>query len=474
MTVRVMKFGGSTVGTVASLTQVLSIILHERQINQHLVVVVSALDGVTDMLLEAAHLARMDNQRGYRRIAATLRTRHLALVDHLPLGPQERTSLNADLDRLLFDMLDECQKITELPDENDNLSPASSDRVIGVGERLAARIIAALLRQNDLRGVAIDGTELIITDQTYGNARPSIDETRERVEHHLRPLIERNIVPVVTGFIGSTSSGQPTTIGRGGSDLTASLLAQILQADELWIWSDVDGIMTTDPREIKEAVNVPLLSYDEMAELSYFGARILHPRMVEPLRQRQIPLRVKNIFRPQHAGTLIQGKSTSATDPNDQIKAVSMVYGVGLSSQQRGPINRIIEEIDKMMRNRSGDHADVLIVSQSARASFLCFVVPTNLGGIETAEDVRASLEAHLQESTPNIWHTQLISIVTAIGSAFEHNHLLESRILSQLTNLTILNVSRNPSGCGFSVIVSADYGERTLQRIHDLIINSA
>ena len=160
MTTLVMKFGGSAVGTVAALTQVLSIILHEVNHRDRLIVVASALDGVTDMLLEAAHLAQVANQRGYRRIAATLRTRHLALAEQLPLGTQERNALNADIDRLLFEMLDECQSVANNP--NESLSPEISDRIIGVGEKLSARIIAALLRNNDLRGVAFDGTDVIV------------------------------------------------------------------------------------------------------------------------------------------------------------------------------------------------------------------------------------------------------------------------------------------------------------------------
>lgn len=167
-----MKFGGTSVGMTMGLTQLLSIVLYERERWERLMLVVSALDGVTDQLIEAAHLALLNNRRGYRRIVATLRTRHLALIEHLPLGITERNALQADIDHLLFDMLDACQNMP------DNLSeaerPEAIDRIISTGERLSARIVAALLRQNNLRGVAIDGGDVIITDNVFGNATPNI------------------------------------------------------------------------------------------------------------------------------------------------------------------------------------------------------------------------------------------------------------------------------------------------------------
>jgi aspartate kinase len=295
MNTLIMKFGGNAVGTVTALTQVLSIILHEEKRWDKLIVVVSALDGVTDMLLEAAHLAQLSNQRGYRRIAATLRTRHLALIDQLPLGQNERHALSADIDHLLFEMLDVCQSVANTPTEH--LSAQISDRIIQVGERLSARIVAALLRQNHLRGVAMDGTDIIVTDDIFGNATPQLEPTQQRIETHLTPLLERQIIPVVTGFIGGTADGQVTTMGRGGSDYTASVLSICTQAKEVWLWSDVDGMMSTDPREVDNARVIETLTYQEVAEMAHFGARILHPRMIQPLAKAQIPLRIKNIYK---------------------------------------------------------------------------------------------------------------------------------------------------------------------------------
>ncbi|MEO8396913.1 MAG: aspartate kinase, partial [Chloroflexota bacterium] len=246
MSTLIMKFGGTSVGMTMGLTQLLSIVLYERERWERLILVVSALDGVTDQLIEASHLALLNNRRGYRRIVATLRTRHLALIEYLPLGNTERNALQADIDRLLFDMLDVCQN---MPDNlTDSAKPEAIDRIISTGERLAARIVAALLRQNNLRGVAIDATDVIITDDVFGNATPNLPLTRDRIAANVLPLLNRGIIPVITGFIGATPNGKTTTLGRGGSDYTASIVGVCSDAQEVWVWTDVDGMMTADPR----------------------------------------------------------------------------------------------------------------------------------------------------------------------------------------------------------------------------------
>ncbi|MBZ0278497.1 MAG: aspartate kinase, partial [Anaerolineae bacterium] len=237
----VMKFGGSCIGTTPTLTQTLNIVLHERHQWERLVLVVSALDGVTDMLIEAVDQAHLGDQRGYRRIAATLRTRHMALVGHLPLEKNERAALETDIDRLLFEMLNLYQGIAQ--SRNEAEARSKYEATIGMGERLSSRIVAALLRQNGIPSVAIESTDLIITDDVVGSATPDLIQTQTRISQQLLPLLEHNIIPVVTGFIGATHSGRITTLGRGGSDYTASILGGCLSAQEVWIWSGVDGMM---------------------------------------------------------------------------------------------------------------------------------------------------------------------------------------------------------------------------------------
>jgi aspartokinase/homoserine dehydrogenase 1 len=467
MTTLIMKFGGTAVGTVSALSQVLSITLHEVKRWDRLILVASALDGVTDMLLEAAHLAQVANQRGYRRIAANIRTRHMALADALPLGSQERAALHADIDRLLFEMLDVCQTVASTP--SDVLSPEVSDQIIGVGEKLAARIIAGMLRNNNLRGVAIDGNEVIMTDAVHGNATPLMDATREKINSHLIPMLGRQIVPVVTGFIGASLDGKPTTMGRGGSDYTASILATTTNANEVWIWSGVDGMMSADPREVDDATIIEEMSYDEVAELAYFGARILHARMVRPLQERRIPLRVKNVFKPQQMGTLIRDARASH---ENRIIAVTSIPGIGLTANRSGSLVNVTKIVDDTLFDTTGSRADVMISSQSSSRSFMCFIVPTSAGGIEAVVAIRSALQSNIATLHDSAtWTVEPVSVITAVGEGLSSNTMLEAQILQKLAGIRIIGLTQGPSRCSLSVIVHPDDADMALHRIHDLTL---
>lgn len=468
MTTLVMKFGGSSVGTTTTLSQVLSIVLYENEQWDRLILVVSALDGVTDALLEAAHLAQLGNQRGYRRIIANLRTRHLALIEELPLGITERTALQADIDRLLFDLLDIYQTMAQTP--ADTVVPDKVDATIGVGERLAARIIAALLRQNDLRSVAIDGTNLIVTNDIFGNAMPNIDLTRELILNNLLPMLDRNIIPVVTGFISATAKGIPTTMGRGGSDLTASVIGVCAKADEVWIWTAVDGMMTADPREVPGTRVIPTLSYQEVAELAYFGARILHARMVAPLSQERIPLRIKNVYKPQQAGTLIHTASANRTRT---LKAVTSIPGLGLLANRSGSLSPISLLVDQTLFATTHAHAEVMISSQASSSSFVCFLIPTSAGP-EAVHSAKQMLEEKLRDNPESeAWLVNPVSIITAISERLDEWPELTSSVLQAIGKARVLGITQGPAHCTLSIIVEPQDAEDVLLLIHQLIVNS-
>jgi len=467
MTTLAMKFGGSAIGTISALTQVLSIVLHERTQWKHVLIIASALDGVTDMLLEAGHLAQLSNHRGYRRIAATLRTRHLALVEQLPLGTTERAALQADVDRLLFEMLDICQQVSNTPGER--LSAEVSDKVVCVGERLSARIIAALLRQNGLRGVAIDGTDIIVTDTIHGNATPIFDLTQQRVNENLNPMLERQIIPVVTGFIGMSTDGKTTTMGRGGSDYTASILSLCTNASEVWVWSGVDGMMTADPHEVDNARVIEQLTYEEVAEMAFFGARILHPRMITPLKDHQIPLRVKNVYKPQQAGTLISNQETPTPS---MPKAVTVIQGIGLHTNRSGDVSEITKTVDNTLFDVAGIHAEVTITSQSSMETFMSCIIPTSVGN-----DIIDSLTSklHFEIETLNDtseWHVEPVSIVTIIGQDMSPIHTWYAKIFGAIEGTTIKAIAFGPSNCSLSLVIDQFAEDDVIEQLHQLILS--
>ncbi len=467
MNTLVMKFGGSSIGTTDALTQVLSIVLHEREQWDQLVLVASALEGVTDGLIEAAHLAQMGQQRGYRRIVANLRTRHLALIDELPLGTTERAALHADIDRLLFDMLDLYQGMSQITSK---VTSEAVDATIGVGEKLAARIIAALLRQNNLRSVALDTTSLIVTDDVPGNATPNIALTRTQIGQNLVPLLERKIVPVVTGFIGATSKGKPTTLGRGGSDYTASVLGVCINATEIWIWTDVDGMMTADPRDIVDARVIPSLSYEEAAELAYFGARVLHTRMIGPLRDDKIPLRIKNVYKPQQTGTLI---SDTASGRSRTLKAITSISGLAVEAKRTGEFSPIPVVYDKAIMAAPNSQLDIILSAQSATHSLACFLIPTTAGP-DAIHTIRLTMEENLQANplTQN-WVVKNITFVTAICANFDNWPTVTATIMQRLKHLHILALSYGPSNSSVTLVVENKEAEEALSLIHEMVVSN-
>ena len=468
MSTLVMKFGGASLGTSAGLAQALRIVAETVQSWDRLVIVVSALDGVTDMLLDAAHFARIDHPRGYRRIAANLRTRHLALTDLLPLDCPDHHTLKADLDRLISGLLDDCQAISQ--NLEDELSPMHSDRVVAVGERLSARIIAALLRYNDIRGVAVDGTELLVTDEVHGNANPELAPTAQRIDSVLKPILERDIIPVVSGFIGVTSSGATTTLGRGGADYSASVVSALLEADELWIWTDVQGMMTADPRYQPNAQVIPQLSYEEAADFAYFGARVLHARMIAPLAEAGLPLRIKNIFQPAAPGTRV---SADASRREPAIKAVTSIQGIALRRPSSGSLAGATRLVGNTLFKTLGMRSEVLIASQSANSSFICFVIPTSIG-VDGVDRLRRALEAKMAEYPEKMpWTIETVSLVTIIGTSLHvaPNHL--ARVLEKLHDIEMYAVALGASTCCFNVAMARGDSTKAIARLHEAIVRS-
>ena len=463
-----MKFGGASLGTSAALAQVLNIIANETGKWDKVLVVVSALEGVTDMLLDAAQLACIANQRGYRRIAANLRTRHLALIDQLPLDRPDRNTLEADIDQLLSDMLDQCLAIAN--NLSQELSPMHSDTVVAVGERLSARIIAALLRQNGIRSVAVDGSDILITDDVHGNANPNTDLTARRVSELLAPMLQRDMIPVVTGYIGATADGKTTTLGRGGTDYTASVVSALLGADELWIWTDVDGMMSADPRELSNARVISQLVYDEAADLAYFGARILHARMIAPLAERDLPLRIKNVFRPQLTGTLV---SASLGDSKPTIKAVTSIQGLSLRRRASGSLAGVTRLVGNTLFKTLGMRTEVLIASQSSNSSFLCLVIPTSIG-IDGVDRLRDALQAKMAEYPEKMpWRIETVSLVTAIGSSLNSAPKLLAQVLDQLTDIEVYGIALGASNCSVTVALPLRSSRKAVRNIHEFIVRN-
>jgi len=466
MATLVMKFGGAAVGTSASLQQVLRIITQQAERWQHVLVVVSALDGVTDALLEAAKLAQIDDTRSYRRITANLRSRHFAMIEQLILGSPEQKALHAEIDQLLSNLLDACQQIAQSLEAE--LAARDSDRVVAVGERMAAHIVAAALRQRGIRSVAVDGAELLITDDRHGNANPDLGMTAQNVQKLLAPMLQRGTLPVVTGFIGKTAQGATTTVGRGGTDYSASILSALLPAQAMWLWANVDGIMTADPRLLANARTVPKLSYQEAADLANFGARILHTRMIGPLADCRLPLQIKNIHDPDAAGTLVAAEAEPGTAT---IKAVTSIHGMLLRCDTlpapRSAGSRSRQDILRGL----GWQGPTFMEAQAATSSRICVLVPTSLGS-HRASRLEKRWRKQLDASDEGrSWQIEPVVLVTLVGRDLQRAPRLLAQCLEQIDGQILHGLGFGASHSSFTLVLPLAAERESLKRLHELVL---
>jgi aspartate kinase len=312
---RVMKFGGTSVGDAECIRRVAEIIA-DAALEGPIVAVISAMSGVTDRLIHAARCAATGETIVASEISAVLRELHFAVLDTLISDLNDYSVLAAEID----DLVDETSSLCLKTAQRRELTSRLLDAITSIGERLSTRLVAGVLRTMGNPGIAVDATELIITNDLHGKAEPLMDQTRERARARLLPLLNEGAIPVVTGFIGATTRSAITTLGRSGSDYSATILAAALDANEVVLWKDVDGILTADPRIISDARNQPSLSYREATDLALFGAKALHLKTLHPVMAAGIRVQIRNCFDPESPGTTI----TSRGDvEGNRVKAVA-------------------------------------------------------------------------------------------------------------------------------------------------------
>jgi len=309
----VHKFGGTSVGNAERISSTADIIIEQQnrlrgksssedsKTRLEMVVVVSAMSGVTDQLISGGRAAAEGRDSVYREIKSRLLQRHLEAAETLLNHSPERLEVGGLIEDRLHDLERLYRSIAVLGE----FTVRGCDAVTSLGEQLSANLLAAVLRERGARAQAVPATELIVTDENFGAARPLKELTNQRLAQRVKPLVERGVIPVITGYIAATERGVTTTLGRGGSDYTAAIVGAGLGAEEVWIWSDVDGILTADPNLVPQARTLAELSYSEAIELAYYGADVLHPKTIRPVTEIGIPLRILNSFNPGHAGTLI-------------------------------------------------------------------------------------------------------------------------------------------------------------------------
>jgi aspartokinase/homoserine dehydrogenase 1 len=462
---RIMKFGGTSVGDATRIRKVIEIIREAARASE-LVVVVSAMCGVTNRLIEAARLAEAGNGDAVAAIFDELRDRHSAVVSSLIDSIPVRCRVHREL-RQIFEQGERLSQGATLLRE---LTVRAQDSISSLGERLSAHLVAAALAECGVRSAAIEATELVVTDSCHGAADPLMDLTRQRCEAHLRPLLQQDVIPVVTGFIGATVDGKLTTLGRGGSDYSATIVGAALNADEVIIWTDVDGLMTADPRLVPGAAMIPEISYREAAELAHFGAKVLHPKTISAVTPCGIPLWIRNTFSPELPGTRVTptGPAMNGSTINRGVKGLTALSDVALITVSGPGIVGLPDVLDRMFATTESVQAKVLLLSQSSSQNDIRLVVSSSVAE-RTVEALRREFAQDLaHEKVEHITLDQSIAIVTLVGKNMRGSEIVDRTFIALgRENVHVVAIAQDSSEYSISFVVSKPDVKPALEITH-------
>src|SRR5579862_6866829 len=459
--IQVMKFGGTSVGD-ANRIRSAAAIAAEASKQRGVVVVVSAMSGVTNTLIAAAGKSATGDEAAAEALTKSLREKHHEAISKLVLDIETRRELFSEIDALIERAANYCRGCALLGE----LSPRALDVIAGTGERLTARVTAAVLREMGLRGVAFDATELIVTDDIHGGARPLAAATREKTQAALFPLLEAGGIPVVTGYIAATAKGVPTTLGRGGSDYSATILGAALDAQDVIIWTDVNGVLTADPRMVPDAVTLDEVSYIEAGELAFFGAKVLHPMTLRPVIESGIPVWIRNSFHPEQAGT----KITQNVRPTPQaVKAVTATRDVAMISVAGPGIIGVPDIAARIFAATASVRANIVMISQSSSQDSICFVVQA-ADAARTEEALRSALHQDVhQHDLEHIKVNRSVAIVAAVGENMAGTPGIAGRVFSTLgkESINIIAIAQGSSEYNISFLVESTGMERAVKALH-------
>ncbi len=464
----VMKFGGTSVGSPQAMVTVANIVAAEKERWRGVIPVVSALNGVTNLLLETAQKASSGDEFVVENATKELHKRHREMIDQLLSSSEDKARVAWEINKLIGDFSNLVHAMYVLGEA----SPRGIDAVGSLGERMSSRILAGLLNERNVLAEAVDSTQLIVTDDWFTSANPDEEATKIKTQQTLLPMIEKGIVPVVTGFLGATADGIVTTLGRGGSDFSAALLGAVLPAGEVWIWTDVDGVMSADPRLVPEARTIDRLSYREVSELAYFGAKVLHPKTIRPVIENDIPLRVCNTFMPEHEGTWIVSDSSYVT--GGVVKAVTAIKDLSLVTVEGTGMLGVPGVAGRTFNAVAKTGTSVPLISQASSEQSICFTVP-----LDSAEKVKTALEktftGELQRRDIDcITISPAVSIVSAVGAGMRYTPGVAGRIFTALgtAGVNVIAIAQGSSEVSISLVVDQDSLKEAVKTLHDLILS--
>lgn len=456
----VVKFGGTSISTAKNIRSVAKFI-HSLSKKNQVIVVCSAVNSVTDQLLDISEFVQKGNKDAANSLMLKIIKEHKQLAKDSISNPKIRKKLSEKLEFNLLELEGLLHGMILLGE----VTPRSLDYLISFGERLSIEIVSHALFDLKSKAITLTGKDVgIVTDSNFGSSKPLMDTTRLRVSKTLEPLLEKKIISVIGGFAGADQHGHITTFGRGGSDYTATIIASCIKADEVWLMSDVDGLMSADPKLVKNAKVIPEVSYVEAMEMALFGAKQIHPRSFEPLLSKKIPLRIRNTFNVENSGTLVTAAPDEAT--NRTVKCVSAIRHNGLIDVRGGSMVGAPGTAATIFSLLAKAGVNIMMISQSPSESSISIVVKKN--DLDKAVN---TLEMNLLGKViKKIDITVDVAIIALIGSGMRGMVGVASKVFGAAARnkVNVIMIAQGSSELNLAFVVKDNDCESVVQALHD------
>lgn len=455
---KILKFGGTSVGTAQSIMQVAEIIKDYYDQNVRISLVVSAFSGITNHLIEVGKIAAQSDEH-YKRIFQQIEDKHFSIIREL-ITVKNQSHVFAKVKFLLNELDDLLHGVYLLKE----LSPRTQDLVQSFGERMSAYIISEILKQRGLPADYLDARKVVRTDSAFGRAKVNFKETNTNIDNYFK---HTDHIQVITGFIGSTDQDETTTLGRGGSDYTASIFAAALDADEVEIWTDVDGVMTADPKAVKSAFSLSSISYSEAMEMSHFGAKVIYPPTLQPVFGSNIPIRIKNTFNRTFPGTLISKTSQTLDFP---VKGISSIKDITLINVIGSGMVGVPGVASRLFGTLARHDINVILITQASSEHSICFAVDpeqTALAKQKLEEEFALELQSRKIDS---VLVEDNFSIVAIIGENMRKTVGISGKMLSTLgkNGINVKAIAQGSSELNISVVIGKEDLSKALNSMHE------
>ena len=456
----VLKFGGTSLASVKDIQNVTNIVSELSNENE-IVIVCSAVDGITDDLIHISEQIKKVNKKEANRVLAKISQKHKQFTTHIVTDSKIQKTL---LDKMKSD-LSELEELVHGLLLLGEVTPRSFDYLASFGEKLSINLVSFALQQLKKKSVPLSGKQAgIVTDSNFGESRPLMDTTKIRLSKTIQDLFDKNTIPVVGGFSGADQHGNTTTFGRGGSDYTATIIASCLDADEIWLMSDVDGLMTADPKLVNDAKLLKEVSYAEAVEMAQFGAKQIHPRTFEPLVSKKIPMRIRSTFDLANTGTIVTASPSAATKKT--VKCASAIRNIGLVDLTGGVLFAAPGTAAKIFTLLADINVNVMMVSSNPSESSISIIVKKS----DLDRAVNALEMSLLGKTVKKIVTTPNVSIIAVIGSGMSGTVGIASKVFSavQKRNVNVIMIAQGSSELNLAFVVKDNDCKSVIQALHE------